>query len=969
MSNYRPSQALKQLEGGIDSPCNLEPLQRDAKDNYLFFKAYDDREYPFFHKGIATQRLKFHKGDSTDKDIHCPIDYDSEFRSRYFALDSTPLTNNKTISLQMQGIYQPKGMILAHTDIKDIARHPVVEDDFAPLTYLRWLGVDVGVLNNHGVLENIDADSLPSATFHLYVFFGVADIFRMVSGECQKQLLAHPMLRQDKRLKTVKEYLNDTGFLIVVDSAIELPWTVMIAGKLYRVNIWVHDLAAIAGHKTLDSCAALCGIDMPYKDTISRDEKSDMIKVYLERPKVFDNYALGDLNLYQMYCNYHDLFKTIYTDLGLGKDFLPPKPSIGSTVNRLLTSALEDCTGEEVLQDYCRYSTSSLVKLAGDSTALLAKTDGGRCFNNQPTIVKYAGALLDIDIAGCYGKALAALSYTFGRPCLIGYPLDSEINDYITLRKFLKVFKHELIDGMWFVRVSTIDGYNFKYLQDLLLSWLPPKDISKIKTDADTYTTDAWWNDTNKGEAKIFTRECHNAVINSDLLEVIESSASKPQLKELLDNLYVVAGTMYLKSEQRSSYVNFERDAKNHKGRNTSTIKKIKGITTCIRKEQEYYGWYTVNLGDLLINKLLVERAKHPKNSPLNGLYKLIINTTYGVLVSPYFQTSNIVLAQNITAKARAMAYMMEKGLNGFQTITDGTVFDLNKVLYPANKRRPSLHNLVNVYAKKNGDVPSWKLAPLEYDVNDLQVGKIFSVVNLHLKKIFPNVKCLDTYQLEIKALADTVILHGSANYQMYKDGVALDKPKMRGYSKKDSVIPHEIEDEIIHAPTSFFDSLANNPNKVQQQRPAINTKVLKLQEWRKVYSVLSEILPGQTVEDLQFIRLCTLSQFKFQTLSQRKAWLKQFSKLRDKQGQAYEMYFINDDKTINYQLMLETIDEKISGGLNSFWDSTKTKEHCNQSRLGSEHPQHQVHVDLKQAIRNYHGANKLDEAGFISGS
>jgi hypothetical protein len=43
----------------------------------------------------------------------------------------------------------------------------------------------------------------------------------------------------------------------------------------------------------------------------------------------------------------------------------------------------------------------------------------------------------------------------------------------------------------------------------------------------------------------------------------------------------------------------------------------------------------------------------------------------------------------------------MEKGLHGFQTITDGCAFDLNKVLFPREGQRITGENTVKLYAKK----------------------------------------------------------------------------------------------------------------------------------------------------------------------------------------------------------------------------------------------------------------------------
>ena len=66
----------------------------------------------------------------------------------------------------------------------------------------------------------------------------------------------------------------------------------------------------------------------------------------------------------------------------------------------------------------------------------------------------------------------------------------------------------------------------------------------------------------------------------------------------------------------------------------------------------------------------------------MNNLIKFVINTFYGDLISLYFKCGNTVAGNNITARARSMAWHLEKSVHGFQTITDGCCFELNRVIY-----------------------------------------------------------------------------------------------------------------------------------------------------------------------------------------------------------------------------------------------------------------------------------------------
>ena len=65
-------------------------------------------------------------------------------------------------------------------------------------------------------------------------------------------------------------------------------------------------------------------------------------------------------------------------------------------------------------------------------------------------------------------------------------------------------------------------------------------------------------------------------------------------------------------------------------------------------------------------------KLKKEKN-PIQEVYKLFGNSTYGALACIYLAINNLLAANQITAMARANTWMMINFLNGFQAITDGT--------------------------------------------------------------------------------------------------------------------------------------------------------------------------------------------------------------------------------------------------------------------------------------------------------
>lgn len=350
-------------------------------------------------------------------------------------------------------------------------------------------------------------------------------------------------------------------------------------------------------------------------------------------------------------------------------------------------------------------------------------------YNSNPKFrIRYNSLIADIDISGCYGEGQRNMIYPLGKPITIDWRTE-ENNQYISLRNFLTTFKFdidkylkanddkdyiacqkivetsELVPTVWEVMGSG----TLKYSQDLIPSWFESSHglikakkskaskaalaLDKINPNSDFEFNPEW------GETKIFNYEIKNGVIVHHLLEIILAMPKKNR-NDFLDNFRVEAAIIYPRSSQIKGYKDgaealamLDKAYKQWNGVNTLNIE-FKGNNPVMTKEfNQCHAWIGINMGELITDKLLIERKKakilQGKKSPLDTLFKLIINTIYGVIVSPHFSIGNVVTGNNITGIARAFAYVMEKALNCFQTITDGGTFELNQVL--ANSRYPLL--------------------------------------------------------------------------------------------------------------------------------------------------------------------------------------------------------------------------------------------------------------------------------------
>jgi hypothetical protein len=398
-------------------------------------------------------------------------------------------------------------------------------------------------------------------------------------------------------------------------------------------------------------------------------------------------------------------------------------------------------------------------------------------------------------------------------------------------------------------------------------------------------------------------------------------------------------------------------------------------------------------VGEMLVNLLLIERKKHPKESPLNILYKLCINTAYGDFVSQFFKISNVCVGNNITARARALAWYMEKGLHGFQTITDGCAFDLNKVLFPEENRLVTGENVVNNYAKiKKGSkhFPVKPLANIDYiDILPIAIpngqkqknewkgclvlyqAEKSTVLSLkethkwldtkvaeHLRNLFPNVDVLhqatkDVYgnerigqfEFEAKGIYNSAAFHGTANYVLSIE--TQNKVRMRSYTPKEHTSFELAADDLqvlredYHPSDEFLAMLQKNPQRVKRSEVYLNCKILKIRDWRRNYTSwqYSEAFPGCTVENAALLRELSLSQFTFQTHEQYKTWIKEADTLRRRYGQSHEMFFVDDGGYLDYQRLVNEVDAAIRAGKMSFLEGVD-KRKLSFYRNYQPHPQ-----------------------------
>lgn len=951
--------------------------------------------------------------DPLGQSAYLPIEIDTEYQQTKNDLNNPSEQICINITVQCRSIATTKGITYAHPDIAPIARHPVFKNPCPVVDYLQDNGYEVKLSRLSSWATMTD---LPRLQLDLISYFAVSEYLRVFTGALRddiEQLAVRPPkgqgIDQGRRLRTYSESHGK------YQNWVELPWLIEINGYAYRLNLCWFDTCAL-GFQSYKKFCENTGVTLEYKDNFTIQEKGAMLTMYTDRAEDFDNYALGDLYNHDALVGYAERFKTVYDSLDLTEYYSPPRLTIGSTVAKLFESKIKKLfnaspDNRSAINTFCKYGSADYIKHIKYTTACLnAKVDGGRCRNNRPLDTVAKGALCDIDISGCYGEGQRVQTYPLGIPLIIDYPINNKNNCYESLRQFRKRYEKELVPGLWQARVSTLEGYQLKYPQDFLISWIPPKDISKMVTDSEFADTDEWWTVDNVGEIKIFNNQIKHAIITHDFIQWLDNVASPRQRKELMDNLYVETAMYYPARDRVNSVDELIAEHQKHSGKNLTFGGVAKGRTRKVSIEENCHKWYGLNMGDLLITRLIIERKKHPAKSPLNTLYKLCINTLYGDMVSPFFTVGNVVVGNNITARARALAWCMEKGLHGWQTITDGCVFDLNRIVYPRDEVRLTGEYLVGVYSKFDsghhivggldnklsvtlnsevcleGNKPNYKGSEIALydDVRQLTYKDAIQWANVaameHLQRLFPNLdilhqttlrvngtKRLGQFEFEVKGFFDTGIFHGSANYSLGINGSY--QSKMRSYSNKEHkeiVLADDLQ--VISSdfkPSETFLSALQTPNKVERGNVYIKEKILKIGDYRRNYEKwqMSQAYPGCTVESAALLKEFSLSQFTFQTLDQYRSWHREYLRLLRSYGQSYEMFFLNSDNTLNYQAMIEAVDKAINEGKMNFFDGID-KRQANLYRQYMKHAQTECLIKMQQQLgkRYYAGLYYVEE-------
>ncbi|MFG6101694.1 hypothetical protein U2F10_05540 [Leptothoe sp. EHU-05/26/07-4] len=452
---------------------------------------------------------------------------------------------------------------------------------------------------------------------------------------------------------------------------------------------------------------------------------------------------------------------------------------------------------------YGEASVKALAEFSAPKTsntvAFAALVQGGRCNNEFPeNYVLYKA--LDVDAKGCYSTSLSKFTYPIGLPSYFGYG-PNELR--ITLRAFLDKYESELVDGLYTIYVSG----NIKFCQDLIYSKLtklkdianaiknnfPEDENSQDKGDSISHIA---------GEFALLRKQIENGIITADILNTIRETANNQQLKQLMD-LEVICAVYYSAKDRVDTIDDWTRTILKSKGQ----LKSRNGLPI----DNRCRAWVGIPIAEFISpliearNKTKAEK-KNPNLTEVERIkakakdecLKLLLNTLYGVLASPYFAIGNTVIANNITARARLNTWMFAKALSLVQVITDGGFYSFDKALFLSpNGKLPGLdylssvsklesHKSIKVGNLKDdhGNNLTWNL--IKESVSTVGSGDIDRWATKHVNNFWANYGLELQFELEHKASPDEqhtseVMAYWSKGHYAFKNIEGKIQYKIRG--------------------------------------------------------------------------------------------------------------------------------------------------------------------------------------------
>jgi hypothetical protein len=378
------------------------------------------------------------------------------------------------------------------------------------------------------------------------------------------------------------------------------------------------------------------------------------------------------------------------------------------------------------------------------------KTQGGRIANNNPMdlISKVPG--IDPDQASAYALIMNTLIYPIGLSTT--FSKMSHESTRIPLSKIESLIeKGEITEETPFLMlIETSSDLNFD--QDLLFSSVyTSKQIDKFKNahgyftneevDADEYGD----NEKISSDYMLYRRQLINAPIDFKTFMALKNVCTTKEWADFKKKVYVKSCVVYKNSDRIDDPVLWAKTIFKHKGAYQQKLNRSKS-------DQESRKWLAFPMS-LFIKPNLENKKKYKAEKKkattteakltwgaLESAAKLLNNTLYGDMSSVYFDESNTIISNMITARVRLYQWKHSKSLMLAIDVTDGGLCYIHNIAHQASDSpQAGMNTLANQYVNPKTGLSQWldpervsagvlTVAPLGYDYPDHKVFEDFCI-------------------------------------------------------------------------------------------------------------------------------------------------------------------------------------------------------------------------------------------------
>lgn len=527
----------------------------------------------------------------------------------------------------------------------------------------------------------------------LKFFFEFADLFKVWGKEWQAEILKGWLiqfrtLRFQRYAPTFYVFFNDVLIEIVVELR-EIMYRfpprkkgLADQAKTFGLEQAKMDIAKVASEKL-----GMVEADVYKNMTYVRE---NLLEEFL-RYNAIDLFTTSDLDLIQQ-----EFLQIIEDNFGLDHDEI--KDTTGANVatflKRLVYSHYGAIHTDLVNRQLKLTRVDSLQDIPLNNYGIQPfMTVGGLLYTRMAHHPFLKGKFGDLDLSSCYATLMSLMNIYIGEPVTLTFkykrykPTLREIIEFVNTK--------QIANDAWLVRVS---GKFKEAINTLILSDLrfTPKKVTK-NTKWDLKGTKKLVTNFNRDKTSkklavstLLTKEVKFGLVNADLWECIKL-LPPAWVEEYLDLQCEVLAyhppelivdtveefNKIVETLPEESYTE-KFDARN--GLSTIVSQYHKG-NVCLRfPVSDYWGLLKSKREE---HKSVIKDANGKvlkASNPVQEVFKLFLNSGYGVLACLYLATTNLMASNYITAGARANAWLMVNALNGFGAITDGTGFDWERI-------------------------------------------------------------------------------------------------------------------------------------------------------------------------------------------------------------------------------------------------------------------------------------------------